>query len=112
MRGSYVSMAVDSWSIPSSCQNYHYPPFLSLDMSQQQFPVAKPRKGSGNYKQQLLEAFQGFQSNAVDEKQIKLANYCIQFGENNYDLIRFQQIVEMNKVRANFWKVLTFNFFL
>lgn len=49
-------------------------------------------------KQQLLDAFQGFSSNAVDENQIKLAMACIHTQGNHYQLIPFQDIIELNKV--------------
>lgn len=49
-------------------------------------------------KKQLLDAFQGYTSNVVNENLIKLARKCMSRKENQYNLIPFQRIIEMNKV--------------
>lgn len=71
-------------------------------MAQREAPIPKPRTKviplATAERQDLLRAFEGFNSNAVDDKQIELARACIAAPGKHYQLIDFNRIVELNKV--------------
>ena len=52
-------------------------------------------------KQTLIESFQGFCSSTVEPRHLELARACIQAGENNYECLPFQQLLEWNRVRVD-----------
>ncbi len=71
-------------------------------------PVPKPRfkpqsdfKPQSVEKRELVKAFEGFSSNAVNQQQLQLAKACIEAGVSDcYQLLPFERILELNRV----WK--------